>query len=1008
VTDRLPENSHRLAKGGLIDRGRSLNFVFDGRRYAGYQGDTLASALLANGVHLAGRSFKYHRPRGIFSDGPEEPNALVEMRIGPRREPNTRATMVELYDGLIANSQNRFPSLSFDLQAVNQLASPALVAGFYYKTFMWPKKGWLFYEWFIRRAAGLGSATLEADPDTYEKVHAHADLLVVGGGPAGIAAALGGGRAGARVILCDERGVLGGSLRYEERTIDGKPALDWAGGALAEMAAMPDVTVLRRTTAFGVYDGNVVGLLERVGDHLPTPAPHQVRQRAWTVRAKRIVLATGAIERPLVFPNNDKPGVMLASAVRSYIRQYGVKPGERAVLFATNDDAYRTAIALRDAGARVTVIDPRGEHGTQWPDRARAAGAEVLTGHVVTSVSGRLRVKEVTAMESDGRQHKGTPRPIPADLVAVSGGWSPSLHLATHAGAKASWDAERGLFLPDMTSCRADMTVVGSANGTMTLGGAIAEGFAAGAAAARNAGRTAPDSLTVEVDDPTEAPVRSLWKVHPASGQPKKSFVDLQNDATAADIELANREGYISVEHMKRYTTLGMATDQGKTANVNGLALLAEARGDGIPDVGTTTFRPPYTPVALGALTGRHRGKHYMPVRRTAMHDWHAEAGAVFVEAGLWLRPQYYPRGNEDVHAAMRREVKMTRGGVGICDVSTLGKIDIQGPDAAEFLNRAYSNGFKTLAVGKARYGLMLREDGIVYDDGTTSRLSETRFLMTTTTGHAVEVMSLLEYYAQVLWPDLDVQLASVTDHWAAMAVAGPKSRETLAGAVAGIDFSNEGLPFMGVADGTLEGIPARVFRISFSGDLAYEVQVPSDYGHQAWEALMAAGAAHNICPYGMEALNIMRIEKGFVTHAEIDGRTTPDDLGLGRMASRKKSYVGRFLLDREGLVDLDRPKLIGLRPIDGTSKIRAGSILVRDPDTAGPEDMEGHVTSQCYSPTFGEPIALGFLKHGPERIGETVWAHFPLYNKSVKCEVTPAVRFDPDGRKVKGEPADV
>ncbi|MCR9254810.1 MAG: sarcosine oxidase subunit alpha family protein [Alphaproteobacteria bacterium] len=1002
-----PINDHRLPTGGLIDRQRQKSFVFDGRRYCGYEGDTLASALLANGVHLAGRSFKYHRPRGIFSDGPEEPNALVEMRIGARREPNTRATMVELYDGLIANSQNRFPALSFDLQAVNQWLSPGLVAGFYYKTFMWPKKGWMFYEHIIRHAAGLGTATLEPDPDLYEKVHAHCDVLVIGGGPAGIAAALAAGRAGARVMLCDERPDLGGTLRYEEREIDGKPALDWAGGHLAELAGMPDVTVLRRTTAFGTYDGNTVGLVERVSDHLPTPAPFQVRQRMWTVRAKKIVLATGAIERPLVFPNNDKPGVMLASAVRSYIRQYGVKPGERAVLFATNDDAYRTALALNEAGAGVTVVDPRGEHGTAWPERVRDAGIEVLTGHVITSLKGRLRVKEVLAMESDGRGHKGSPRPIAADLVAVSGGWAPTLHLATHAGAKATWDEERGSFVPDMTKCRADMTVVGSANGTNTLSGAIEEGFATGAAAAKAVGKSAPDPISVEVDDPAEAPVRSLWKVEPAQGQPSKSFVDLQNDATAKDIEIANREGYISVEHMKRYTTLGMATDQGKTANVNGLALLAEARGQSIPDVGTTTFRPPYTPVTLGAMVGRHTAKHYKPIRRTPMHDWHTDAGAVFVEAGLWLRPQYYPRPGEDVHAAMRREVKMTRNGVGLCDVSTLGKIDIQGPDAAEFLNRTYSNGFKTLAVGKARYGLMLREDGIVYDDGTTSRLGENHYLMTTTTGHAVEVMGLLEYYAQVLWPELDVQLTSVTDHWAAIAVAGPKSRTVLADAIAGIDFSNQGLPFMGVADGTLDGVPARVFRISFSGDLAYEIQVPADHGHQAWKALMAAGEAHDICPYGMEALNIMRIEKGFVTHAEIDGRTTPGDLGLDKMASRKKSYIGRFLLEREALKDPDRPTLIGLRPVDGKATIRAGSILVRDPVTAGPDDMEGHVTSQCYSPTFGEPIALALLKNGPNRIGETIWATFPLYNVSVQCEITPTVRFDPDGSKVKGETTD-
>lgn len=1005
MSNPCPNNPYRLPTGGLIDRSQQRSFVFDGIRYCGYQGDTLASALLANGVHLAGRSFKYHRPRGIYTDGPEEPNALVEMRIGSRQEPNTRATTVELYDGLIARSQNRFPSLSFDMMAVNQLASPGLVAGFYYKTFMWPKKGWLFYEWFIRKAAGLGTPTLAADPDLYEKAHAHCDVLVVGGGPAGLAAALSAGRAGLRVILCDERADFGGSLRYDERMIDGRPALDWAGKALGEISAMPDVTVLRRTTAYGVYDGNTVGLVERVSDHVPTPAPFQVRQRMWTVRAQKIILATGAIERPLVFPNNDKPGVMLASAARSYTRQYGVKLGEKGAVFTTNDDGYRAALAMREADMPVTVIDPRPDTGSAIPDLARKAGVEILNGHVVTSVSGRLRVREVVAMESDGKTHKGTQKRISADVVAVSGGWTPTLHLASHAGAKAVWDEEMSCFLPDLAKCRADMSVAGSVNGTNTLSGAIQEGYEAGAIAARSFGKTMPDPIAVDVVDPAEAPAQVVWRVKAAKGQPSKAFVDFQNDATDKDIEIANREGFVSVEHMKRYTTLGMATDQGKLSNVNGLALLAEARGASIPEVGTTTFRPPYTPVAMGSFAGRHKGRALKPTRRTPMHHWHEAEGAVFVEAGLWMRAQYYPRPGEDVHASMRREVRMTRASVGMCDVSTLGKIDLQGPDAAEFLNKVYSNGFKTLQIGKARYGLMLREDGIVYDDGTTSRLGENHYLITTTTGHAVQVMSHLEYCAQVEFPDLNVQLTSVTDHWAAMSIAGPKSSDTLAAAITGVDFSNEGLPFMGVVDGTVGDIPVRVFRISFSGDLAYEVQTPAGYGLAVWEALMAAGAPHDITPYGTEALNIMRIEKGFITHSEIDGNRTPADLGLGKMASTKKSYIGHKLLSREGIVATDRPTLIGLRPVDGKAKIRAGAILVKDPDTAKQADMEGHVTSQCYSPTFGEPIALALLKNGPDRIGETIWAHFPLYNSSVQCEVMPAIRFDPDGRKVKGEP---
>ncbi|MEQ9521635.1 MAG: sarcosine oxidase subunit alpha family protein [Thalassobaculum sp.] len=1007
-----PEQTHRLAAGGEIDRLRPIGLSFDGRSFGGYAGDTLASALLANGVKVVGRSFKYHRPRGILSAGPEEPNALVELRSGARREPNTRATMVELFHGLSATSQNRWPCLAFDAMEMNDLMSRFLVAGFYYKTFMgFP--GWHFWEKRIRAAAGMGRGTVEPDPDNYETMNAHCDVLVVGGGPSGLAAALAAGRTGARVVLLDETDGLGGRLRSEREALDGAPAMRWVESASAELADLPDVRVLTRTTGFGIYDGNVVGAVERVADHLPVPPAHVARQRLWHIRPRRVIVAAGAIERPLVFGGNDRPGVMLAGAVRSYLNRFAVRPGSSAVVVANNDDGYRTALDLAAAGVDVAqILDTRGGGRGAWRDRALAAGLEVADGHAVTNAYGRMGLVGCDVGRLDGRGGTvGDSRFVACDLIATSGGWTPSIHLHSHAGGKAEWSDAVAAFLP--ADGRPGIATIGAAAGRFALSDCLADGFRTGAKAAQACGfgsGTAPDAPATE--ETATAPLQAIWSVPGTPGRKVRRFVDHQDDVTVEDIALAHREGFVSVEHLKRYTTLGMGTDQGKTSNVAGHALMAEARGQPVPVVGTTTFRPPFTPVAMGALAGRAAGRHLAPIRRTALHDWHATNGVVFVEAGPWLRPQYYLQpGEANAKEAMDRaitgEVVNTRTRVGISDVSSLGKIDVQGPDAAEFLNRVYSNGFARLPVGKARYGLMLREDGIVDDDGTTSRLSEHHFLTTTTTVHAAKVLADLEWYLQVVWPELDVRVSSVTEQWAGMALAGPRARDVLAAAVdpGTADVSNAALPFLGVTTtATIRGVPVRIFRISFSGELGYEVNAPADWGIEVWEALMAAGEPHGIRPYGLEAMGIMRIEKGHVAGPELDGRTTADDLGLGRMTGRSKWYVGRGMLDKPAFTDPDRPSLVGLVPVDGQTRIRAGSILVDDPDAATPIPKLGHVTSSAYlSPTVGHPISLGLLARGRERIGQEVWAVYPMRAIRVRARVTETCFVDPKGEKLHG-----
>ena len=978
----------RLEQGGLIERDRPLNFIFDGKGYRGYQGDTLASALMASGVRVVGRSFKYHRPRGIVTASSAEPNALVELRTGGRKEPNTRMTVIELYDGLVASSQNRWPSLSFDIGAVNQLASPIFVAGFYYKTFMWPGILWeKLYEPIIRRAAGLGRATYEQDPDRYEKSYAHCDVLVIGAGPAGLMAALTAGRAGARVMLVDEGAVFGGTLLSENNEIAGKSGTAWAKETVAELAALPEVTLVARTAVFGWYDDNNFGAVERVADHKLVPDRHEPRQRYWRILAKRAILATGAEERPLVFGGNDRPGVMLSTAARSYLNRFAAAPGETGVIFTNNNSGYRTARDLKAKGVRVAaVIDARSDAAM-----LETGGAPVVKGAVVTDVEGARGVERVAFSRGGQTEH------LECDFVAMAGGFNPVVHLACHRGAKPRWDDALAAFLPPNVGSA--LIAAGSANGSMTLSQCLREGAKAGAVAAEETGfQVKPAQLPQAGDESYQ--ITPLWWVREST---TKAFVDFQNDVTAKDIPLTAREGYRSIELAKRYTTLGMATDGGKLSNVNGIGILAEATGKTMAEVGTTTYRPYYVPVSFGAIAGPFRGHHFQPVRKTSLHEWAQELGAVFVETGLWMRSSWFPLAHEtEWLTSVIREVKAVRERVGICDVSTLGKMDIQGPDAAELLNRLYCNGWNTLEIGKARYGLMLREDGIVFDDGTTSRLAEDHFFMTTTTANAARVMAHIEFCHQALWPELDVQYVSVTEQWAQMAVAGPKARATLQKICDRVELNDDSFPYLAAKEvSILGGLTARLFRISFSGEHAYELSVPADYGNLAAKSLMHAGQEFGITPYGVEALSVMRIEKGHVAGGELNGTTTAADLGLGRMMSSKKDYIGRMMAQREGLVRPDREVVVGIRSVTRSDRLKAGAHLLTKGDAPSLENDQGYITSVAFSPMLDMWVGLALCKRGRERHGEVMQVFNGVNGVHMLGEICDPVHYDKENRKL-------
>ncbi len=957
----------------------TVSFTFDGRRLQGVPGEPVAAALLANDIRLVARSFKYHRPRGVMSAGSEEQNALVTVGRGAQAEPNVRATTLEVSEGLEVSSQNAWPSLRHDMMAVNDLVSPFLGAGFYYKTFMWPRSFWeKLYEPVIRRAAGLGALSGHTNPDDYEKAFAFCDVLVIGAGPAGLMAALTAGRAGADVILADEDTAMGGRLLREKEDVDGMPAADWVAQAVAELAALPNVRMMTRTTVTGAYDQGTYGALERVAGPRKAGKPLEC---FWRIVAKRAILCAGALERPIAFPDNDRPGIMMASAVRAYANRWGVVCGKSVAIFCNNDDAHRTARDLAAAGVKIAaVIDSR-------DDVQIEADYPVFTGAQVIATKGRHGLESITIT------HAGGTRSIRTDCLAMSGGWNPTVHLTCHMNGRPTWREDIASFVPTPDSIP-DMVTAGACNGVFNTAGCLAEGAQVAADVATGLGLE--PKVTLPVADDSAYAISPLWAV---AGKGRK-WIDFQNDVHVKDIRLAAQENFRSVEHMKRYTTQGMAPDQGKSSNVVALAVLADATGRGIPETGTTTFRPPYVPVAIAAMGAGSQGKGFAPERFTTSHKATVARGAPMIEAGLWYRPSYFPQtGETHWRQSCDREVGYVRGAVGVCDVSTLGKIDIQGPDAAALLDFVYTNMFSTLKVGRVRYGLMLREDGHVLDDGTTARLGAQHFVMTTTTAAAGLVMRHLEFVLQVLRPDLDAKVVSVTEQWAQFAVAGPKARELL-NAVLDQALDDQTWPFMACGPVGVAGVPGRLFRISFSGEHAYEVAVPSRYGESLFRMLVAQAEVMGGGPYGMEALNVLRIEKGFITHAEIHGRTTAFDIGMERMVSAKKDCIGKAAAARPGLVGDDRQQLVGLRAKD---TLTAGAHLFEKDAAAVRVNSQGYTTSVCYSPTLDMHLALGFLKNGRARHGEVITLRDHLRDVTREAEVCDPVFFDPTGGRARG-----
>ena len=999
--------STRLAVGGrLLDRSRQIEFTFNGKRLTGHPGDTLASALLANGQLLMGRSFKYHRPRGVVASGAEEPNALMNVGTGSRLEPNQRATTTELFDGLSATSQNHWPSLEFDVGVINNYASRFLPAGFYYKTFIHPRAAWKHvFEPIIRKSAGLGRAPKDRDADIYEHFHAHVDVLIVGGGIAGLEAARQAGAAGASVLLLEQTAHWGGRAPVDGSEIDGLSAAEWIARTLDELEKMDNVRIRVRCMGAGIYDHGYALAYERLTDHAPEDG--RPRHRLWKIRARQIVTATGAIERPLSFAGNDVPGVMLASAVRDYVANWGVSLGDRTVVVTNNDDAYRTAIALKQAGLAVpAVLDARTSADSALIRAARDLGIRIEFGKAIAKVKGRSRVEAVGVTLQAGEG--AVLEEIACDAVAMSGGWSPVVHLWSHCGGKLTWDDANAHFRPDPdrapTGARGEafVSAAGIASGAMTTAEVLADADIKGRAAAGAVGCRNHDTASPHAEIETCAPMAPVWLMPQGANAALrgKMWLDYQNDVKVSDVQLAAREGYESVEHTKRYTTLGMATDQGKLSNINGLAVLSQSLNASIPQVGTTTFRPPYTPISMGAIAGEARGEIFQPLRRTPMHDWHDVNGAYWEPVGHWRRPYCYRRGGESIEEAVHREVKNTRQSLGLLDASTLGKIVVKGPDAGKFLDMMYTNMMSTLKPGRCRYGLMCSENGFLSDDGVVARLDDDTFLCHTTSGGADRIHAHMEEWLQTEWWDWKVYTANLTEQYAQVAVVGPKAREVLE-LMGGMDVSAEGLPFMGWADGEIAGFKVRVYRISFSGELSFEIAVDAHRGRAFWDALLEAGAEFGVMPYGTEALHIMRAEKGFIMIGdESDGTVIPQDLGLDWAISKKKDdYLGKRAQARSHMRDPDRWKLVGLETLDG-SVLPDGAYAVAEGNNAnGQRNTQGRVTSTYHSPTLGKGIAMGLVKHGPDRMGEVL--EFPgTDGKSYMARIVSPVFYDPDGEK--------
>jgi sarcosine oxidase subunit alpha len=970
---------YRLKSGGRIDRSRLVNFSFNDQALQGYAGDTLASALLANGIKVVGRSFKLHRPRGIVAMGVEEPNALVQIGRGATTVPNLRATEIALYEGLQARSLRGWPSVQFDLAAVLDRCSSLFAAGFYYKTFMAPKKFWSVYERLIRASAGWGKAPDSADPDHYEHINAHSDVLIAGAGPAGLMAALAAARSGARVILADEQSELGGSLLSMAQSaladIDEQNAADWLKAILAELQSTENITLLPRTTVFGYHDQNFLTLSERCD----RTAPGAPRERLWRVRSKQVVLAQGAIERPLVFCNNDRPGIMLASAVSQCIERYAVCPGQRAVIFTNNDSAYHTAITLHHAGAAVAaIVDSRAGGAGAVHAEVERLGIVVFKGHIVCDVSGKSVLQEVAiaAWSGDPAKTVEVSIRIACDLLAMSGGWSPAVHLHSQSGGKNRWNDELQGFVPDvaMQATRS----VGACNGSMDLQGCLSQGLQAGLAAAEDCGFAAMELATPTTQTMTAHPIQALWRVPASRGadQCPKQFIDFQNDTSVADVRLALREGYRNIEHVKRYTALGFGTDQGKLGNINGMGIVAEILDQPIASIGTTTFRPAYTPVSFGLCAGASLGQLFEPIRKTALHEWHESAAAEFEVVGQWLRPRLFPENGESFAQTVARECLAVRASLGILDASTLGKIRVEGRDAVEFLERLYTHSIANMKIGRCAYGILLGDDGMVKDDGVMARLGETSFYLTTTTGGAAQVLAWMEYWLQTEWPELQVYLTSVTEHYATISLAGPNSRRLLQQLSCSISLEAEAFPFMAVRDAELASFPVQIFRVSFSGELAFEINIESRLALQMWQLLMDAGKTWSITPYGTETMHVLRAEKGFfIVGQDTDGSVDPRDLGLQWMLRKDRDHLGKRSLSRADALRVDRKQLVGLESADGKTVVAEGAQLVVDPDLPVPVPMCGHVSSSYFSACLDKPIALALVKSGRKRMGESLIA---------------------------------
>lgn len=998
---------NRLPGRGRIDRSKPIIMQFNGRDVPAYHGDTAASALIANGILHVGRSFKYHRPRGILAAGAEEPNALLDIDRGHgRREPNNRASVIEAFDGLIARSQNHWPSLKYDVGALNDVASPLFSAGFYYKTFMWPATAWKrVYEPVIRRAAGLGKAPTTPDPDRYVHSHAHCDVLIAGAGPTGLAAALAASADGQRrVIIVDEQNEFGGTLLHDlTSTIDGKTPSDWVAEAVATLAGRPNVRMLPRTTVIAYFNHNHIALSERMTDHIGNPPKGLARERLWQVRAGEVIVATGAHERPLVFANNDRPGILLADSLRKFINRYAVTPGRNLVVATSGASAYQAAIDAKTAGLFVTIVDYR-ERDEIGDERRQAtqAGIEILDNHSVISSTGRTQVTGLTIAPMTASGGVGDARTIACDVVAMSGGWTPVVHLVSQSRAKLAFNSEIDAFVPDK-SVQSERSA-GACRGIYNLADCLVSGFEAG-----GGGGLAPQAETTEVTG--FEPVRQM----PTNRQSvrDKAFIDFQNDVTAKDIHLAVQEGFQSIEHVKRYTTTGMATDQGKTSNINALGIVAGALERTPPDVGTTTFRPPYTPTTFGAFAGQSRGSLFDPERITPIHDWAVRQGAVFEDVSLWKRAWFFPRDRETMHDAVVRECRAVRESVGVFDATTLGKIEVVGPDAAEFLNRIYTNSWLKLQPGRCRYGLMLKEDGYIMDDGVVARIADDRFHVTTTTGGAPRVLAHMEDYLQTEFTDLKLSLTSTTEQWAVIAVQGPNARNVIAPLVSDIDMSNDAFPHMSMREGQICGVPCRLFRVSFTGEAGYEINIPADYGEAVWEAVFKAGEPFGITPYGTETMHVLRAEKGFIiVGQETDGTATPDDVGLSGLVSKVKSdFVGKRSLQRPDLIAEGRKQLVGLIPVDPDVRLDEGAQIVEDTTAKVPVPMLGHVTSSYASPNIsreniardlprgdaeGCSIALAMIASGRARIGTRL--HATTRDGFTEVKVTKPVFFDPDG----------